>query len=77
MSPLPSLPICTMTNSRGWGRAVEIDHALRQEAMMGDRKLTQNLYLHRSCLALDVVGLEHEKTLFRPITNECQGICGV
>jgi hypothetical protein len=60
-----------------WKRAVEIDHALRQVGTVANRKLRQKLYLHRSCVSLDLVDLEHDKTLFRPMTNECQGMCGV
>lgn len=65
------------TDPDGWRRAVEIDHALRREGTVANRKLTQKLYLHRSCVPLDVVDLGHERTLFRPMTNECQGMCGV
>lgn len=65
------------TDPAGWQRAVEIDHALRQEGTVANRKMTQKLYLHRSCIPLDMVDLDHEKTLFRPLTNECAGMCGV
>jgi hypothetical protein len=56
---------------------VEIDHALRQPGVVVQRKPTQQLYLHRSCIPLDMVDLERTPTLFRPMTNECQGMCGV
>jgi hypothetical protein len=65
------------TDPDGWQRAVEIDHALRQEGTVANRRMQQKLYLRRSCVPLDVVDLGHEKTLFRPMTNECQGMCGV
>jgi hypothetical protein len=64
-------------DSAGWKRAVEIDHALRQEGTVANRKMRQKLYLHRSCVPLDLVDFEHQHTLFRPMTNECQGMCGV
>ena len=56
---------------------MEIDHALRRKGTVANRRMQQKLYLHRSCVPLDMVDLEHEKTLFRPMTNECQGMCGV
>jgi hypothetical protein len=65
------------SDPQGWARAVEIDHALRKEGTVANRKMAQKLYLHRSCVPLEMVDLEHEKTLFRPLTNECQGMCGV
>lgn len=62
----------------GWQRAVEIDHALRAEGTVANRKMDQKLYLHRSCVPLDVIDFEQpQPTLFRPMSNECQGMCGV
>lgn len=65
------------TDPEGWRLAVEIDPALLREATVANRRMQQKLYLHRSCVPLDMVDLEHEKTLFRLMTNECQGMCGV
>ncbi len=65
------------TDPDGWKRAVEIDHALRREGTVANRRMQQKLYLHRSCVPLDMVDLEYENTLFQPMINECQGMCGV
>jgi hypothetical protein len=43
---------------------------------VANRRMQQQLYLHRSCVPLDMADLEHEKTLFLPMTNERQGMCG-
>lgn len=65
------------TDPEGWQRAVEIDNALRQPGTVANRKLEQKLYVHRSCIPLEMVDFEHSHTLFRPMENECQGMCGV
>lgn len=65
------------TDPEGWRRAVEIDHALRREGTVANRKMKQKLYLHRTCVPLELVDFEHQHSLFRPMTNECQGMCGV
>ncbi len=65
------------TDPQGWERAVEIDHALRQEGSVVNRKLEQKLYLHRSCVPLELVDFEKQHTLFRPMGHECAGMCGV
>ncbi len=65
------------TDPAGWARAVEIDNALRREGTVANRRMQQKLYLHRSCVPLEMVDLGKAHTLFRPMTNECQGMCGV
>lgn len=65
------------TDPAGWARAVEIDNALRLEGTVANRKMEQKLYLHRSCIPLEMVDLGRTHTLFRPLENECQGMCGV
>lgn len=65
------------TDSAGWARAVQIDNALRQEGNVVNRKMEQKLYLHRTCIPLEMVDLGKSNTLFRPLENECQGMCGV
>lgn len=65
------------TDPEGWARAVEIDEALRREGTVANRKLEQKMYLHRSCIPLPMVDLSKSHTLFRPMNNECQGMCGV
>ena len=62
----------------GWNRAVEIDNALRTEGTVANRKMDQKLYLHRLCVPLEIIDFEQpQRTLFRPMNNECQGMCGV
>lgn len=65
------------TDPDGWERAVEIDNALRKPGTVANRGLDQKLYLHRSCIPLEQINFSKEYTLFRPMTNECQGMCGV
>ena len=45
------------TDPDGWNRAVQIDHALREEGTVANGKMEQKLYLHRSCIPLDIVDL--------------------
>jgi hypothetical protein len=65
------------TDPEGWARAVQIDEALRREGTVANRRMEQKLYLHRSCVPLQMVDFSGSHTLFRPMTNECQGMCGV
>lgn len=65
------------TDPAGWKRAVEIDNALRGgNAKMG-KNMKQKLYLHRSCIPLEMVSLEKETATLPPMMNECQGMCGM
>lgn len=63
----------------GWARAVEIDNALRREGSVANRKLEQKLYVHRTCIPLDMVdlGSQPRDTLHPMTTGECQGMCGL
>ena len=54
---------------------MKIDHTLRREGTAMNRRMQQTLYLQPSCIPLDLVNLEHQHTLFRLMTNECQGMC--
>jgi hypothetical protein len=54
------------TAPEGWQRAVEIDHALRQEGTVANREMEKNLYLHRACVPLDLVDFDHQRTLGLP-----------
>lgn len=65
------------TDPEGWQRAVEIDHLLREEGTIANRRMNNKLYLHRTCIPLDMVDLRKGKSLYKPLTNECQGMCGV
>ncbi len=58
----------------GWARAVEVDAALREDAVAG-RDLDGKLYVHGSCLPLSKVNLGVDQpTLF---DLECEGGCGL
>jgi hypothetical protein len=35
------------------------------------------LYLHRTCIPLEMVDLGRSNTLFRPLEGECNGMCGI
>lgn len=65
------------TDPEGSARAVQIDEALRREGTVANRRLQQKMYLHRSCVPLQMVDFSASHTLFRPMANECQGMCGV
>lgn len=65
------------TDPEGWARAVEIDNALRTEGTVCNRNMDQKMYLHRSCLPLEVIDFGATYTLFRPTLSECEGMCGV
>lgn len=64
----------------GWRRAVEIDHALRGEAL-ANRNLVQKMYVHRSCVPLEDAVLREEDDRRGQQTfgfnQECEGMCGV
>ena len=61
----------------GWARAVEIDGGLRKpDAPVGKRFVGQ-LYLHRTCVPLDMVDLSPPSMLDPMTTGECQGMCGL
>lgn len=65
------------TDPDGWRRAVEIDQSLRVEGTRAKKYLRDDMYLHRSCVPLDVIDFQATATTFRPMRNECQGMCGV
>ncbi len=64
------------SDPEGWARAVEVDKALRDPKNI-NRGVDNRLYLHRTCVPLDLVDLDTQPTLALPMTNECQGMCGV
>ena len=69
-------------NPADWAAAVEIDEALRQPGVVLNRKLTQKLYLHRSCEPLINITFNPRPTQREIQTNlnysqECLGVCGV
>jgi 3'-phosphoadenosine 5'-phosphosulfate sulfotransferase (PAPS reductase)/FAD synthetase len=73
------------TDPEGWARAVEIDRALRIPGNIVNRKFKQKMYLHRSCLPLEVIDLtkEAERERQKPRESDLfkwhcmEGMCGV
>jgi hypothetical protein len=67
------------TDPAGWRRAVEVDNALRAEGSVCNRKLDQQLYVHRSCVPLEVIDFDRlaPSTLDPMTVGECHGMCGV
>lgn len=66
------------TDPDGWGRAVEIDTALRDKASVCNRGFRQELFVHRSCVPLEVIDFDAlaPNTLDPMSTSECHGMCG-
>jgi hypothetical protein len=69
------------TDPAGWARAVEVDTALRVGGAVANRKLDQKLYVHRSCVPLDIAHLgdadPRQYHLGLNWASECAGMCGV
>ena len=63
-------------NGRDWKRAVEIDRALRIPGNVVNRKLNQQLFLHRACVPLDQIDFTKDRNGDRSMAGECQGMCG-
>jgi len=66
----------------GWNYAVELDRVLRMPNRIINRNLNQKLYLHESCIPLDLVQLDPNPKPQKAIQlglwqNECAGMCGV
>ena len=66
----------------GWGRALEIDGALRKPGNIVNRKMDKALYLHRSCKPLDEVEFDtrpkpRDLQLSMSFASVCEGVCGV
>ena len=67
-----------LTDPEGWARAVQIDNALRTEGTRANLNLHKKLYLHRSCIPLELVNLEVRDDKQGPGLNaECEGMCGL
>ena len=65
-----------------WAESVRIDHALRVPGNVVNRNLNQALFLHRSCVPLDLVQLDtspdaRKAQLAINFSAECMGVCGV
>lgn len=67
------------TDSDGWKRAVEVDRALRNKHSVVTRGFRQELFVHRSCVPLDVIDFAklQPNTIDPMTTGECQGMCGL
>jgi hypothetical protein len=67
------------SDPEGWRRAVEVDRALRDPGSVCTRGFRQALYVHRSCVPLDVIDFERlaPNTLDPMTVGECHGMCGV
>lgn len=59
-----------------WGRAVEVDAALRLTRRKVGHDKDAKLFVHRTCVPLDQVQFRHERQ-FNMFTTECEGVCGV
>jgi hypothetical protein len=68
-------------NPYDWGRAVEIDQAIRTDGSKCNAGLDAKMYLHRSCKPLDQIEFKkadpdrQKKLSFS--TMDCEGMCGV
>lgn len=67
------------TDPDGWNRAVEIDSALRDKDSICTRGFRQELFVHRTCIPLEMLNFETlaPNTIDPMTTQECQGMCGL
>jgi hypothetical protein len=67
------------TDPDGWNRAVQVDAALRDKNSVVTRGFRQELFVHRSCVPLDVIDFDAlmPNALDPMATGECQGMCGL
>ncbi|MBX9580295.1 MAG: hypothetical protein K2X87_08315 [Gemmataceae bacterium] len=74
----PSWRHLRATDPAGWGRAVEIDAALRADGSLVTRGFRQQLFLHRSCVPLAEIDFDAlAPHTLDPLAGECDGVCGV
>lgn len=69
-------------NPADWAHAVAVDASLRRPDVIAQRRLRQELYVHRSCKPLDQVELKPEPPAKRALqllmSWECvEGVCGL
>lgn len=76
--------IQTKARPKEWARALEIDRALREPGNVVNRNMDKSLYLHRSCVPLDVIDFDAElvaeqRRKAKPLFDlmECEGMCGI
>jgi hypothetical protein len=70
------------TDPEAWGRALEIDKAMRADGVIFQRNHDKPLYLHRSCKPLDEVVFDtrpraRDLQLSMSFAANCEGVCGV
>ena len=65
------------TNPEGWDRAITVDNALRVEGNIVNRKMDQEMFVHRSCKPLGAVKFDESEKEFPWFSLECEGMCGV
>lgn len=63
-----------LRNGADWKRVVEIDRALRRPGNVVNRKLEQQMFLHRSCRPIDEIDFTQEGDV--EMAAECEGMCG-
>jgi hypothetical protein len=61
----------------GWGRAIEVDEALRRPGTLANRNMERAIYLHRSCLPLAMADLGEKDSSGGVAQGECEGMCGL
>lgn len=59
----------------GWARAVEVDRALRDPKSVCNRNMISKLYIHRSCLPLELAPIDKNLPILG-FLSECEGMCG-
>jgi hypothetical protein len=66
-------------DSDDWRSSVNFDRALRTPGHAVNRGMDKSLYLHRSCLPLDVIDFDNlpPQTLEPFTLYDCVGMCGV
>ncbi|OWK45515.1 hypothetical protein [Fimbriiglobus ruber] len=66
------------SDPEGWNRAVEIDAVLRDKNSVVTRGFRQELFVHRSCVPLDMIDFAalSPNALEPMTTGECHGMCG-
>lgn len=74
-----SWAVLKATDPDGWNRAVEIDNALRDKNSICTRGFRQELFVHRSCIPLEMVDFSKlaPNTIDPMTVGECQGMCGL
>ncbi len=66
------------TDPDGWTEAIEVDAAIRLASSRSSENLRDKLYLHRSCIPLEMVDLSNPKPakLDNFSLFDCLGMCG-